>query len=631
VAGKAVIIHSPEEAEHFVRQHGTNADREFRLFTTSAAVDGFLAQRHSLRSECLSCYITHDEVVEHIQVSEAFVITLMDALDEKISPDFNRKVGCRGMRFFQPLYSYYGFIRFNACLNFLIGLQRALARHDISELHYYEYAFREGFRSEMSIAKLISGVLPEKIERFPIGLPANDGVVAERGRSLFQAGFGLVSDFRRLAGICHPGFLGRLLHRCKTLLCLMAPASRRPAVFIHDPPGKLSFYQRALKRYNLFSEELVMRCSAAKSEEKKSIRLDIDMPRQDRFGIGRLILDDMEADWNGNNYIDALIAFSAAVRSHDIRLGVWGTPPVSGSRDLLHSLLFEYLLVSGIPVIGHQHGGPYIGDQKNYTVAFMDFSRCSHYVSYGFTKEDFKHAYPQAAEPCVELFRYGNASVKSGNRQPPVTKEAVDILFPITNTISLFDGGMKRDKPDFIMAKQVALLTHLESKTGYNIVVKPFKRSNSNNLCMFSYLKGCKNIRIADDLAFSEAMRIYDVKCVVIEHISSPLYESLGEDVEILVWAGKVAPLEDGALELLKKRVYFLETERDMLDHIDLFLKNELPKKRDSSYFDHYVRGCTDGRHREIRLAERLARSHIRRDDEAGSDRNGKQRTRHES
>jgi len=59
--------------------------------------------------------------------------------------------------------------------------------------------------------------------------------------------------------------------------------------------------------------------------------------------------------------------------------------------------------------------------------------------------------------------------------------------------------------------------------------------------------------------------------------------------LEIFVLSDDVLPLERHALEELKRRVHYSESADEIISKINLFLKGKLEKKRDNTFYNHYV------------------------------------------
>jgi hypothetical protein len=81
----------------------------------------------------------------------------------------------------------------------------------------------------------------------------------------------------------------------------------------------------------------------------------------------------------------------------------------------------------------------------------------------------------------------------------------------------------------------------------------------------------------------------YHPKIILIEQYSTPLYESLHLDSEIFLTDNPVIPFEKKALEKLQKRVHCCHDVAEMIEKLDLYFKGGLKKKRDQSFYHHYI------------------------------------------
>lgn len=213
-----------------------------------------------------------------------------------------------------------------------------------------------------------------------------------------------------------------------------------------------------------------------------------------------------------------------------------------------------------------------------------DITRCSHYITYGYNKEDLKKTYPQKV---FNIPTYEFGSTKEVDKRGK--KRIIDILYPIINTISILEGGMIREKPDRIVEKQLKLLGYLDLLDKYSVVIKPFFHSNYENLAVFSLLEKLKNAEVIYELFFIDALKLFNPRCVLIDHPSTVLYEILSYDCEIFLLGDSVRPIEESALKELKRRVHYSEDVDEIISKIYLFLKGKLEKKMDNTFYNHYV------------------------------------------
>jgi hypothetical protein len=270
---------------------------------------------------------------------------------------------------------------------------------------------------------------------------------------------------------------------------------------------------------------------------------------------------------------------------NSIIAGLWGHPPVTYAFPLL----FALILRDKKRVVGFQHGGP-LGNHFNHEIYIRDFSRCSDFVSCGFTIEDVKQTSPGDANSI-------NAVYPVGQIEPPeigMARYEYDIFFPITNAVSMIRGGMKRHCPNRLAEAQFQIIEFLK-KDARRTVVKPLPFSNKNNCLSFLLSEAERHIKIVREQTLKKILRHYSFKCAIIEFPSTPLYELLYcDNLELFLLLDPVMPFEKKALEKLIRRVHVFYDVKELLQAIDSFFNGQLTSKRDNSFFEAYVRGNGD-------------------------------------
>ena len=157
------------------------------------------------------------------------------------------------------------------------------------------------------------------------------------------------------------------------------------------------------------------------------------------------------------------------------------------------------------------------------------FERCDYFIGYGYSGEDLRRVFPDK-ELNTEIVPFGKVTfpkIKTRRKQ-------IDILYPITNTVSMFEGGMHRFPPDRLTERQVMLLEYLNTLTSRTIYVKPFVNVNPSNLSVFPVMKKMNNLRVCSGLLLSELLEQYSPRAVIMELPSQPLYEILEKKYAIL-------------------------------------------------------------------------------------------------
>ena len=114
--------------------------------------------------------------------------------------------------------------------------------------------------------------------------------------------------------------------------------------------------------------------------------------------------------------------------------------------------------------------------------------------------------------------------------------------------------------------------------------------SNYVNCAVLPVLKRLKNLTIVDFMPLKMFLRKYYPEIIIIEFPSTPLYETLHLDSEIFLLNNPVIPYDEKALEMLRKRVHYFTEVEDMIHQINLYLQGKVPKKRDDSFLNHYLK-----------------------------------------
>jgi len=284
-------------------------------------------------------------------------------------------------------------------------------------------------------------------------------------------------------------------------------------------------------------------------------------------------------------YTIGLKTLDELLSRENIDLTIWGSPPVQGFK----ALFYDYCMAKKISAIGVQHGANYI-DKKYQKHYYSDFIRCNHYISYGFTKEDLKNNFKDKAIHNLEVYSYGtNKSIKPKESSK---YNVVDVLFPVTNTISIFDGGFTRVKPDVLHADQMSILNLLEEESKSNItsLIKPFSNTDIWQTSVFLNLQKLQFAKVQWKKALAVLLNEITPKCVIIEFMSTPLYEVLDLDVEIFLFIRDIDNLTDKARGMLNKRVYMVEDFNEFSILFKKWINKDLAKKRDNSYYNYYVK-----------------------------------------
>jgi hypothetical protein len=283
---------------------------------------------------------------------------------------------------------------------------------------------------------------------------------------------------------------------------------------------------------------------------------------------------------HGEVRLTGLALLDTLLREGRVHALAWGN---SAGAAPANALLTRYAMGAGIPVIGMQHGGNGVQDLSYFGV-IAEFSMCTHYFGYGHAKEDLPSALLPFAD--CKIMPVGSTrlpTAKSIKEYEPVRGR---VLFPITNSISILDGG--RISPDFLAQAQCDILQALEKRPDLDIWVKPFMGSTSKNFACARLLAGLRNLRVTGEF-FPHALEALRPELLVVEYPSSPLFEALPFDVDIFALADPLFPFTEAAMAMLDRRVHFFHSAKDLTAALAEYGKSPLPRLRGEEFFQTFL------------------------------------------
>jgi len=577
----AIILHSVSDATHCVK----NKLNEGRvLLSTHSSVDVYLKEKHDLDCQCLSRFMSTEEMIDQKKLCSDIVDNLLGKLDHKLSPVLNKELDLK-VDYFIPLYSYAGKYHLLTYSCFTRCVKKALESFKIDKTYFYDYRFDIFLNTGTNMSDVVNRFFND-IETDIIKIPDDGGCVKIFKRFKKALSFGLkgvVEGLKRKLNIKEFGNKN-FCNGKKTIL--MTP-----------PLYELEFFKQNLKKYNIFNP--IIKNKYIPSSLKPEFN-DADFTKETDSPLIGLFLKDVSEDFlnNAGSYLKVVDSIKEMNKRYPIAMGMWGASPCWGVKGLI----YEYLQSEKIKVLGSQHGCLY-GESFEPWHFDSDLNRCDYFLSYGFTEGDLKRLYPGRQINC-EILPFGKIKFAG----PLRAAKKIDILFPITLSISMFEGGMVRIAPHDLAERQTALLKYLDSLEGLDIYVKPFAYSNQDNCSTLSLLKKLKNVIMVNNKTLSEFLVRYSPKAVLIEFPSQPLFDVIHLDTEIFFIGDRIIPYEKAALEELKKRVHYCENAEEAIAKLGLFLNGKLEKKRDSTFYKHYVYK-KDAEKNILDLVERLANS----------------------
>ena len=570
---QAIILHSIEDAEDcFKKKLFENAI----LFSTHSSVDVYLQEKFGIHCQCLSKFLSIAEIDAINYHSAKRVDVLLGALDEKIAPLINSHLDFN-MNYFAPLYSYLGKHHYFNCMIFIKCIEALIKKYGLLSI----YCYNTKLNGILNIEASVSCLFPLRNHLISIRIIESPQKRMTAGESIRK-----LCDLSKLV-LFNPLIANKIIQDRLLNLKKWKFDAGKKNIFLQEPLYDLAFLRKHSNKYNFIlnrNNNKIDWVGRVVRQDQVDINInssDFDIGSVSHDPVDKVFLKHLEEDFLRHlpdyaYYLKGLKSLTAQV---PLSQGIWGLPPVAG----LTALIFEFLRSQNITVIGSQHGCTY-GESYAPWHFDSDFNRCDYFISYGFTEADLSRVYPER-QIHTRIVPAGSVV----NMKNHAFKKPIDILFPITNSMSIFEGGMARIPPDQLTARQVALLEYLNTLQHLTVYIKPFRFSNYKNCSILPVLKRCRNLRVVSHLKLEEFLTKYQPRAVLMELPSTPLFETLHLDAEIFLMDNPLRPFERQALEELIKRVYYAEDSETMISWLDLFVNGKLPKKRDNTFFNHYV------------------------------------------
>ncbi|MFN8413204.1 MAG: hypothetical protein U0Z26_12525 [Anaerolineales bacterium] len=582
-----VILNDVHDAEYLVLNRTRFED--CILVSTHESVNDYLSS-HGIPCESLSSYITEQDVLNNYKDADkvSFLLAELDAeFGEALNQLVNEKVE---LSFFHAFYRYLGRYEYMNILKVQAAVSQLVRKRLPSCIYLFQSPVNKGgpsfFTTSLNVYKLLSDYLVVDLKIIPTTL------LQKEKRQKNHSSMNLQSLVNNLLTLNPSRMLRKFFLKSSTTMPIavqmnlssdwiilvngISSANLLPAL------SPVSLLTGKVLTGNFLSDFQVRFSPVKTSIQNKMIELKGKFKPVD-FDINKItqiiFLEDFLA--NAESILGSVMQLNQLAQTRKIKGGVWVSPPIGA----LQALIVEYLLKSGYVVIGRQHGGNY-GIEVSHPKHFdSDYEWCTHYLSYGFTKEDLKESSPELKPRC-EILPVGEKKLAIRKNEKKLGK--IDVLFPISNATPFHQEGV-RPLPHVLAKYQIELIKFLDQLTDWHVVIKPFPGYSQENSAFVEFLNSLKHVEILEHMSFSQVMNNYKVDTVLIEYPSSPLYECLRDDVEILSLKNPLLPLNSTATRLLNERVHFYDDIPAIQNGILDSLHKKLPHLRDSAFVDRYL------------------------------------------
>lgn len=582
------ILNSVKDAKLFLAtKHHID---ECLVCSTHASVNDFLSTEN-IDVIHLSELVENDFAIEQFEKADHLINELLYLIDGTLAEKISDTLEIIRIDYFYTLYRYYLKHDYVGYLNFKHSIRKLSETYSIGEILFYslpDFLIFSGIRELVENDKDLEGIKCQFIVSKNKVPQSNFYNWKTSVKYLFHLSpanaYSKISKaFSRKIKQSYPV---RLSDGKKTIALL---EHLYDLDFLNDEQEFNEKYNVIVWPYNgipkLYDVNIDLKpdkISAIESlVDHTDIRLAFSHLPKDMVFIGLHILEDFKK--NMYSYLYPLVYMDRVFQQFSIDLGIWGNSPIISSK----SLICEYLLKTGVPVVGMQHGGVY--QVQKFPLHFdSDFSRCSHYFSYGFDEDDLQSAYPDRDLSCkiIPTGSYKEFEFVRSQSVDSKNKKTIDILFPLTNCISMFYN--LRVNAAELATYQVQLLDFLEGLKNLKIVIKPMPRYSVDNCAVCERIKNLRNVSVST-LSLRDFLKSYTPKLIIIDYPSTPLFEVVGLDIDIFLMSDPIKPFTEEALELLQKRVYIFEDIKDLKAAILQYNNGQLNKLRNNEFYHKYV------------------------------------------
>jgi hypothetical protein len=577
-----LLIHDVEQAEAVI---ASGMAASARLLSTHASADVHLRLSHDVDCQCVSAYASTDEIFAVKARATELMDTALANLDRNVSAAINEHLGL-DLAWFDLLYAYYGKYLLHALMGLGTCLTRAGQQEGLARIAVLD----------TSLDGLVPG--PMRLHNMLPGLEACSGqplAPAQIGRPV-QAEAALPG--KALGELCRL-ILGLLReHQAEIIDPLLAGRDKAAGmVALAEPLYDLGFFKDALgDELNalILNHDSSGPFPAFPLAGKVEADLTSALPKDLAPGASdaeralvTLVVEHILGDFGRHfgTWAFQLMLIQALHRASPIRLGVWGNPPIVGHKALFFGLLRRL----GVPVAGCQHGCLY-GEIDEPWQMDADFRRCDHYFSYGFEAKDVVQAMTTAPVSSGDLPQIIPVGMRKAGPKPMTPRRVVDVLYPISNAMSVLDGGLNRTPPHELAALQKRLLRFLDSREDIAVMVKPFPHATDRTDAMLPLYANLKRASVIRNTPLGDVLNHFHPRAVVVEYRSQPLFDVLDLDTEIFLFTGDTYVSPPEVMEQLGQRVHLCATPDELIAALEQFLAGQLPAKRDMTFVQRFAR-----------------------------------------
>ena len=267
----------------------------------------------------------------------------------------------------------------------------------------------------------------------------------------------------------------------------------------------------------------------------------------------------------------------------------WGLPPSPFIRNII------LYLKKYFTIVGAQHGGKYFIMEDDIIHRDSDYIFCDEFYSYGFSKSFNKKKFA----PNTKIINTGcfkDKYIRNKLSKNSKKNSLNNILFipaglnlltnptPETNQTTRFNLQKEICQSlNKVRSEEVQKYVKVMPQTYYGKFNLNYEHLESNPI--YLELQNYKSIKVNQD-SIIKAFQKINPKIIIFDYISTPFYELINSDSEIIVFLDKYNYPKKDVLISLKKRVHIVNSVKEMNFFINKILNSKISKNVNQEFYN---------------------------------------------